>query len=223
LSIYLRGRYPNSFLVYAFLKKQIKVWISATLFILAAFGLFLRSGYEYGWKVYYSLVVDDLDFLNIVLLTVVYLIFFVVWNRFSKNKRFDMNLFYLLLPLSFALDSIINLFRYTNIEGNNYFGIVLNTFDFVGVRYPEIGIFYMKIPNIVAGALLRFNMEKLYTNSLLCIFFYPLLHVIFALLLTYFLSKSKIRLRYLMILLLTFFFVAHLYWLLNKDPWMIKI
>ena len=206
------------FLIYALSKGLFRVWFLAAAFIIAAFGLLLRSGYQYGWKVFYGPVVFDLELTNLILVTFTFVAFFTVWEYFSISKRINIGFFYLLLPLSFGIDTLVRLVRYTNIENKHYLGVVFDTFNFYGFTFFEFGFVALKLPHVVAGALLKFNMEKIWESTALSIFVYPLVHIVLASILAVIMNKMKPRVRYILILIFFIAFIGHIYYIFSADP-----
>ncbi|MBI4039798.1 hypothetical protein HY389_00385 [Candidatus Daviesbacteria bacterium] len=60
--------------ILAYFKKLFKIWLLGGLFLVSAFGLVLRSGYQFGWKVFYGLVIDQLLVVQIVLILLSFLL-----------------------------------------------------------------------------------------------------------------------------------------------------
>lgn len=205
-------------LVYAWRKNLFKEWLSALLFLIAAYGLLLKSGNLYGWKVFYGPVASNLDYVNLVIVTFAYLGFFQANTFLKKLKQLDLSLVYTIIPLTFGLDTILRFVRYTKIEGRYYLGIVLDTFDFVGVTYPEIKVVTFKLSHTIAGAMLKFDTDKIWSSFVSSFITYPLLHIVLAVLLSLVLSKIRPRIKFLIILILTVFFAFHLYYIFTADP-----
>lgn len=205
-------------LIYALVKGQFKAWFSAAAFIIAAFGYLLRSDYQHGWKVFYGPVADNLDFVNLIITTIVFALFFLTPKFVKKSKQFDLSLLYIVTPLTFGLDTIIRLLRYTNIEGKHYLGLIVKTFDFYGFSYPNFSIETQKFSHVVAGAMIKFNMDKIWSSLTLSVIVYPFTHVLAALFLYYLFGKLKPKLRLFILFLLIILSIGHLYYIFTADP-----
>ncbi len=197
--------------VICIIKKKFLVWISSMLFAFPAFGLILRSHYQYGWKIYYGPVVPSLESVQLGLI----LISFVGFLAISRKYR----MIYL-IPLSFGLDPLIQSLRFSSISDKLYFGIAFDALRFVGFNISSARISYINqdLPSYQAAALLKFNFDKIWNNLLLSFTVYPVVHLLLGILFIFILSKIPSRVRVSIVTISVGLFIWHLNGIVNADP-----
>lgn len=215
---YAAGRYfPYHWLVWGALsvlfifKKKVLNWFLATLFIMACFGLIVRSTELFGWVVYFGPVLQDLALVQTLVVLVVFAGFYFVRPR----------LFALTLPLAFGLDAVLGCLRYTEISGSRYFGLSWDALRFIGVKFQEpfkIAFVSQDFPNEVAPSLLKFSFEKVWESPYLALIVYPAAHIVLGLILYRLIKKFSFRTKMIILGFLAFLFALHLSWMFAYDP-----
>ncbi len=204
------------------LLKRIKfnLLFAGLLFWLAVFGLVLRSGYQYGWVVYYGPVLSDLNIANPILLLISFLLIFLVY--FIGKKYFDKNPYSIyLICLVFGLDFLVEILRFTYLSGKYYFGFALDELRFAGVSFSNFsGIEFVNqdLPAYQTEALLRLDFNKIWENLWLAIIIYPLVHILFGLILVYIFSKLTPLLKKVITIVMVILFTLYLINLFGADP-----
>lgn len=202
---------------YSFLKKKLKVYFSCVLFLLASFGLILRSGYQFGWWVYYGPVLQPL-YLYQAFLPVVSFLIFLFLERFK-----NLNLWF--LPLAFAVDPLIQSFRVSFISEKYYIGFLLDALRFVGVSIEknyQFGLINIDLPGYLAAGLIKFDFAKIWRNEPVALLIYPLAHILLAILLSLIFQRS-FKLKKILIAVITFIFFMHLSMVFTADPFTVQL
>lgn len=200
--------------IYSFFKRKLKVYFVSALFSLAAFGLILRSGQELGWQVYFGPVLQ-LSLYQVLLPVIAFLIFLFL-EGFKK-----INLWF--LPLSFAIDPVIQSLRLSFISGKYYFGFMPDALRFVGIsaKGTQIEFINADFPGYLAAGLLRLDFAKIWQSLPSALIAYPLLHIGVALILSLILNR-KFRLKKLIIIILVVLFLIHLRMVFTADPFAVQ-
>lgn len=193
------------------IKKWFKIWIFSTLFAFSAFGLIFRSYHEYGWKVYLGPVLPEIELVQIGLVIICFLLFL------SVNRKIK---YLYLLPLSFCLDPLIQSIRFSFISNEYYFGVIVDTFRFIGLKVSNLGIFLVNSDLLPyqAAAFLKFDYAKIYSSIGASLIIYPFIHIIFGFALIYILSKFSFKIRFFVVAIMTGLLMWHLYNIFNTDP-----
>ena len=193
------------------LKKKVLNSIFATLFLVAGFGLLLRSTEQLGWKVYFGPVVSNLELVQALLVFVVFAGFYFLKSR----------LLTLILPLTFGLDAFLVRLRYTDISGSRYLGLAWDALRIVGLKLQEpfrIEFVNRDFPTEVASSLLRFNFDKVWGTPYLSFIVYPAAHIVLGIIIYKLVRKSSLRRKLTILSFLALLFVLHLSWVLTHDP-----
>jgi len=146
----------------AFFKKMISLWLAGTLFIVASYGLIIRSGPMYGWNVDYGPHFSNLIFVQIGIILGSYLLIFLMYLL----KKIDINRgrYFWLLPLSFGLDPIVNSLKFTNLSGISYLGFFYDDIRFFGLSFSwpfHLGVVNQEFTISQAVAFLGLNFAKI--------------------------------------------------------------
>lgn len=195
------------------LKRKYSILIWAILFSVCSYGLILRTHNQFGWQVFYGPYFNNPVLVQVLLI----IISFVLSTILFILKK--LKLFVWLIPLSYGMDWIINLFRYTNMAGVKYFGLFLDKFHFIGLSCSKLCNFISETysPNL-SGAFLRFPFDKIFESKVLSLFIYPIAHIALATFIYLIIRKlpKKIIIAILIILgcLLIFQFIS----VFNNDP-----
>ena len=211
-----------AFLVFgicAYFKKIFTVWISGTLFILAAFGLILRSYTQYGWNIFYGPTLDAVSLVQILIVCICFLLTFSLYSILDRKRITLLYLYF--LPISFALDPLIRVFRYTFVSGIHYLGFAVDSLRFIGLSYKfsmEIKFINQDFPSYQAAALLRWDIYKAQFDPWVHLILYPLIHIIISFVLTYILLKMPVKIRYALFAIITILLCLHLVNIFQLDP-----
>lgn len=198
--------------LYAYFKKKVKLWLISTLFILASFGLILRSDSQFGWWVYYGSFLHPLYLYQLAIPIVSFLIFLFL------SKFRNLNLW--LMPLTFGFDPLVQSFRASLISEKYYFGFNLDALRFLGISLTkklQLGFVNIDFPGYLAAGLLKVDYNKIWQNLGLALLLFPLVHIILGVVLNISLKRSS-NFKYLIFLFLTFFLLLHLWKIFSADP-----
>lgn len=200
---------------YALFKKKLRTLLVCTLFVLASFGLVLRSYSQFGWWVYFGPNLQPL-FLYQLGLPIIFFFLFLFFNRFKR-----LNLW--IIPLVFAFDPIIQSFRASYISGKYFLGFSTDALRFVGVSLDglKLGFVNADFPSYLAAGLLKIDYARIWQNTFYALVIYPLIHLLMGFVLGFIFSQS-FRLKKMTIALLIFFFLAHLWMIFNADPFTVQ-
>lgn len=202
-------------------KKNIIVFASAFLFYLAGFGLIFRSGYIFGWLVFYGPTIKDILLLQILILLIVFIMIWLINFNFKLKKHVEnSNLFLSLLPLSFGIDGALRFIRVSNLDNKYFFGILFERIHIFGFDFNShsLGIINKTLPIIGALSLLKFPFDKIWGNNILYLVVYPLVHVLVAVVIYLLIRKLNPKIKTVILCLLAIFFVMYLVWIFGFDP-----
>lgn len=203
-------------------KKHFKLWMLGTLFATLSFGLLLKSSYQMGWQVYYGSVVPYLEIVQVIIILISYLFWWLISKtRFSQKN----SLVLLFIPLSFGLDFIVQNLRYSFINGQHYFGFALDNLRFLGISFSEpFNLEFVKrdFSSVISASLLRFNFSKIWDNLYLSIIVYPLTHVILGILLGYIMMKIPSRVKIVIITIFVIVMILQVINIFQADPRLVQ-
>lgn len=195
-------------------KKKFKTWFYGMLFSVSSFGLILKSGFSFGWFVYYGPVIKSLG------LTQILLVIFSFWLfSFVKLKKFR-----LLIILSFGLDYLLSILRYSHFSDSYYLGFMWDALRFVGLKITKpflLELINNDFPSVTASSLLRFNFDKIWNNVAVSLIIYPLIHILAAFILLKLSKYINIKFQKIFLIILIVFFILHLGTIVNSDPRMV--
>jgi hypothetical protein len=139
--------------------------------------------------------------------------------RFKKKIK-NLDLFIILLPLSFGIDGLMNIVRFTKISGQNFLGILTPFDKITGIIFGSGGLKIVSrwFPVESQKYFYKFPYDQIFSNSLLYIFLGFLIHLIVAALL--YRVFNKLNKKYLKIILFILFvlYLVFLNIIFNKDP-----
>lgn len=198
--------------------KTLTRWLVAVLFSFTAFGLVLKSHYQFGWSIYYASQVPFLPLIQVGLIIYSFCLIEIVtkWRHFAKNQNFLW-----LLPLSFGIDPILQAARYSFISGRHYLGFAFDQLGFLGISFvklPQISITMQDFPAYQAAALLRLHFSRVWEKPFSYFILYPLAHIILALVLSFVIFKMPQKIRILLWLVLISLFCWHIFNLIQAEP-----
>ncbi len=196
-------------------KKKFKIWLANAFFLVACLGLVFRSGQYYGWEVYYGPVLQNLYFIQILIFLAVFLLIWLIIKRFKS-----MGLFLALLPLSFGIDGILSIIRFTKLSGQSFFGILTGSSQIAGITYgsQNVQLIYKFIPQESLKHFYSFPFWKIFNNANVYLFVYPLAHIVMAAILYFAMRKMNVKLRSILILVLAAFYFIFISIVMNMDP-----
>ncbi|MDD2823009.1 MAG: hypothetical protein PHQ59_02895 [Candidatus Daviesbacteria bacterium] len=203
--------------VFLFIRRKVKLLFVSTLFVIASFGLILRSTMQFGWFVFYGPVIKDLPVLQLVITFFGYLLIFFI-DRFLPK---DLRKYLYLIPLTFGLDSVVHYLRFSFISNRYYLGILTDAFHFFGISFEKPFIFSLvnqDLPSYQAVALLHFDYNLVWQNFWFAIIAFPLVHLILALILGLFLRLLSARIRIFIITILIMLLTLYLFNMWLSDP-----
>lgn len=206
--------------IYTSFKKAFSLSAQITLFIITSYWVLLRSFEKYGWKVFYGPVFKDLAIFQVgtILVSFVFLIFLF---KFIKNKKIR-NLFYLILPLSFSIDGLLSVFRYSFINEKYFIGTFFDRTFFIGFTLlkgkfiPKI--VFERLQTNMALSFLKLNLEDIWSNKYFYLIVYPLIHIFISFLLTKVLVNLSKRKKTIILILMFIFYFLFIFKLLKLDP-----
>ncbi len=208
--------------LFSLTKKIFRLWVIGTLFSVCAFGLVLKSNYQFGWQVFYGVKVPFLIYTQVVLIIVAY---FLIW-LISKLSLFKKNNFILwFIPLSFGIDHLAQNIRLSLISGRYYFGFAIDSLRFFGFSFEKpLNLTFVNkdFPSFLASALLRFDYNKIWDNLYLSLLIYPLVHIMLGIALGYFFIKLPRRVIGFTIgvfVILTIFYLINIF---QSDPRLVQ-
>lgn len=205
-----------------FYKKVFHLWIVGTLSAVFSFGLILRSHNNLGWQIFYGPIVPFLIFTQIAITIIAY---FVIW-LLSKAKVFKINKRILwFIPLSFGIDFIIQLLRFSYFGGKYYFLLTFDSLRHIGLFFSQpidFGFVNQNFPSVISASLLRFDFGKIWDNLYLALAGYPLLHILLAILLGYLYGKLPKRIGLILIGILVTLTIFQLMNIFQADPRLVQ-
>lgn len=206
-----------SFLFFMKLEK-LNYWLSFVFFILPSYALVWLSTKLYGWVVFYGFNLTSL-YTKQITIAFVSASVFMSFIKISSKKIKDINLFLLLLPLSFSFDGLVSLLRITKLSGQAFVGIFTDPSIF-GVTIGNHGIRFLRDFASVntINYFYKFPFDVIYQNFYLNIFIYPLAHLLIAIVLYKLLYKCNMKLKFIVLGLLSIFYIVFLNIILSKDP-----
>jgi len=210
---------PFIFGIIALWRHKVVVWICSFFFVVASFGLVLRSTVMYGWQVFYGPVIKQIVFAQWLIVLVVFTLFFLFFVK-AKVKFKNINLLMWLLPLSFGLDRIVSAFRYSVIEGNPVIGFSIDRIRIIGLMLSKNGLELLDKNYSVVQALsfLKFPIDEVWQNAPIYFVLYPLIHILIATALYFLLIRTPKWVKITLLSLLVVFFVMQIVWIFGVDP-----
>lgn len=206
--------------VFYYLKKEFLLYIFGSIFLFNAFGLLFRSTAKYGWVVYYGLVVESLQLVQIALAAVFFYALFLIFQQ-KYLHNFKNKLFLSLLSLSFGLDFLLSRLRLTILENKYYLGLAVDTFRFLGISFSKD--FHFQFINrdfegYQLNAFLKFDYEKIWQNNLIVLIIFPIIHVLAAFIIYFILRKFPLKIRIIFLSMLVLLWFGYIFQIVSSDP-----
>lgn len=196
-------------------RRQFKLWVSSLLFAYACFGLILKSGYKLGWMVFYGAKIENLLYVQIGTVLSVYIIFRLL------NGQKKLNNFIWFLPLSFAVEPLIQFSRMSFLSGKYYFGFIFNRVNFAGLTFGKpfnFSFFKIEFDPLQAQSLLKADFNRIWDNLWLFFIIYPFIHVFAAFVFRLIYMRVPVIVKKMFILILLILFIFHLSGIYSADP-----
>lgn len=200
--------------------KKINIWLVSLIFTFLSYWFLIKSYYQYGWRVYFGPVVGELPIIELLLFSLTYYFFWFV-SRINYIKKRGFHTLALFIVMTFSADGILEHLRYSYISSVYYLGFMVDNLKFWGLSLSknwEFGLVYRDFPAYQAASLLRFNFEKIWDNLFFALLLYPLIHVLFGILLFIFYKKLNKKLKLLLFFVLIFFLLVHMVNIFDSDP-----
>lgn len=200
------------FIIYRQLKVT-NLYGHVSIFIFATYLTTLLSYSKFGRLIYFGPVMENIFMAQFVIVLTCYLMFVPLIKLLTK--KFDnYKLLLMCFSLAYAADFIVSILRYTQINGNKYFGFALDSLRFVGVKVAPKTLSFVNedFSPLIAGALLKFDFNSIWENKIIALVAYPLGHLVLGILLYFSLINLPRKLRYAV---LTFVFVLFGFYIHN--------
>ncbi len=200
-------------------RKRFSVWLANIFFLIAGAGLVFRSTEIYGWMVYYTPVFKNPYFIQIL----IYLTCFgIIWFATKKvsGRIKNMTLFLASVPLSYGIDGLLSIIRLTKLSGQYFFGLLAanNTILGITVSSSHFEFVYKIVPRLSLKYFYSFPFDKIFGNLNLYLFAYPLIHIALAVCIYFALSKTNLKLRSAMLMVLAIFYLVFVNIVAGLDP-----
>lgn len=145
------------------------------LSVLISHILVYRSYCFRNWCVFFSFESNLLMYYQMFLSVIFYVLFFLISNK--------INLFFYLA--SFGLLGLINILRYTVIDGIKYFGVLIGWDRLIGIGVSENRLLFInKEFEQFTSALIKVDLNFIYSNKYFYILLLPLSNLLLAIILT---------------------------------------
>ncbi len=205
--------------ILSFWKHKFEIWISASLFALAGFGLVFRSAILHGWQVFYGPNIKYLILSQCLIVLIVFALYLLVLVK-SKIKIKKIRLLVWLLPLSFGLDRIFLTFRRSIIDGRELVGFAIDRIRIIGLMLGGGGLELSDKTYSITQSLSfqKVPIDRVWQSIPGYFVLYPLAHVIVAAILYLLLSKAPKWVKILSLSLLAILFVMQIIWIFRADP-----
>ncbi len=198
-------------------KKMITVWITSLMFLVAGYGLLLKSYTLYGFNIYYGPVVRNLPLVKMAVLIAIPILFFLVYKKLKDKNR----LLLFICPLTFGLDVLVKNVRISWISERLYLGFLTDPLHFIGVALDKsFGLSFVNtdFPAYIAESLLKLSYNKVWENPILALLVYPLIHLLLGLVIFWILTKLPRKIQQVLLVILGLLFILHFRDLILADP-----
>lgn len=178
--------------------------IVPALFTLIIYLPVFRSYYSSGWKIFYGPTLNNLLLWQILIL----IITTILITKFNQKFKIHWASWFSV----WAINLLIFISRYSVINGQHYFGFLVDNFRFIGVSVGNNFKFLNQdLSGLTASSMLKFNYGWIWENWWAWLIIYPLIELFFV----GFLNKfCRHKFKYLL-LGLSFLFIIYLF---NLNP-----
>ena len=177
------------------------------------FGPLLKSYYQFGWKIYFGPVVENLELAQMGVLAAG-----VVTGIVMKKIRF--------LPLVFGWQWLLERGRISLIEEKYYAGILADAFRFIGASLTkkwEVAWVNKDLPGYVAGSMLKLEMGKIWDNRWMTWVGYPIAVVVAAIVIGWVIEKLPKRWRWAVVAAMGLVTIGGMISLGKMDPREVRV
>jgi hypothetical protein len=147
-----------------------------------AFGLLWKSGYQYGWGVFYGAVVTNIEVAQVVSVMFAVVVGIIFWK---KNIRWEM-------AAVFAIDFVLSIIRITSWEGKYMAGAAVDAFRFVGggiTKEIKFSLVNQDFPGYVMESMLKLDFDNIWSSWQIGLIIYPAVHIVLTVILTFILAR----------------------------------
>lgn len=190
-------KYFPFFLVFIPILFFISKKISPIIFTLILFLPIFRSFYSSGWKIFFGPTLNSLILTQILILV----IYSSIFTKISKKLKIN----WISLWSVWILNLLIFTARYSIIDGQRYFGWLVDNFRFIGLTFGN-GIKFLNqdLTGYVAATMLKFDQGWIWNNWWAWIIVYPFIEIGLVFLINKFIPK---KIRFCMAILSIFFII----------------
>ena len=178
--------------------------ISPTLWLIILYLPIFRSFYSSGWKVFFGPTFDNLILVQLLVL----LIGGVLLTKINKKFKIDWSSWFSVWIFNLLVLTV----RYSTINGQRYFGWLVDNFRFIGVSIGS-GIKFLNqdLTGFVAASMLKFNQNWIWNNWWAWMIVYPIVEIGLVFLINKLIPK---KIRYILAAL-TILFIIYIF---NLSP-----
>lgn len=190
----------------AFRNRLMWLWWASLFYVLAAFGLIMRSGYMYGWQVFYGPPFDRLELVQALIVVLSYAGAWLVWRIFKSIVVVWS------IVLVYGLAYIVQSLRASVIEAEYYLGFLVDNASFWAVKFSQpfnLGFINLSVSPQSAKALLKVDVFD--------VAFWPAFLLV-GLILGVVLHKLGRKASIVVCGILAVFFYLYLLGIFNQDP-----
>jgi|GEM_PF-1174205 len=209
--------------VYIFLKRdsQTKIFVPFVLFLVSSYSLLLFSYQKYGWSVFLGPKVEPLILWQAASTIFCFVIFYFPSRLSFVRKRLH-GVYFWMVSLVYGLDYLLSLVRYSFLSGAYYIGIIIEKNRFIGFTFREaklaFGVVNYAMPINQAVSFLKFPFDKIYANSIYYLIFYPVAHIVIAIVVCRLYIKSSKTIQRILLFVFAIFFVGFVINMYNSEP-----
>lgn len=206
----------------ALILKKKRVFLSSTLFSFAAFWPIFRFHTELGWKIFYGFQAKDMSILQLALPLASFLVVWLIYEFLTRKRKFG-NPFLLLLPLTFGIDYLVELFRFSYINNVYYFGLFLDRTRFLGLTFTKnmkISLLFLKnFSPVLSESFLKLDLDRIFGQNLETTILKAVIHISLALILIGVFKRLILKKQWVVIaVVFAIAFFAYILRALNADP-----
>jgi hypothetical protein len=178
--------------------------ITPVLLTLILYFPIFRSYYSSGWKIFYGPILNNLLLWQVLILS----IFTVLITKFNQKYKIHWTSWFSLLTINL----IIFTARYSVINGQCFFGFLVDSFKFIGISLGN-GFHFLNqdLSSVTASSMLKFDPSWIWQNWWGWLIIYPIIEIGLVFLINK-LVPNKIK---YILTALSFFFIIYLF---NLNP-----
>lgn len=181
---------------------------STILFTLILYLPIFRSFYSSGWKVFFGPVLNNLIFWQ----TLILVIFAFLFHKINKKIKIHWSSW----TSVWIFNLIIFTARYSVIDGQRYFGWLIDNFRFIGITIGGgVKFINQDLVGYIAATMLKFDSKWVWNNWWVWIIIYPVIEIILVLLINKFIPK---KFRYFLAIPSILF----VFYIFNQNPLLVN-